>query len=73
MPRSRRIALTAFAFIALALGTGCSSSFSTAHRSTNDFSRGQYMSASDGLGRSVQSAAILDREEQIRYASAPTE
>jgi hypothetical protein len=73
MPRSRRIALTAFAFAALLLGTGCSSSFSTANRNSSDFSRGHYMSASDGLGRSVQSAAILDREEQIRYASAPTE
>lgn len=72
-PSARRLALSALAFVALVLGTGCSSSFSTARRSGDASIPGHYMAASDGLGRSVESAAYLDREERIRVANAPTE
>ncbi|HMN40551.1 MAG TPA: hypothetical protein PKE29_06860 [Phycisphaerales bacterium] len=73
MPRSRRLALAALAFAALVLGTGCTSSFSSACRSSDASTPGHYMAASDGLGRSVESAAFLDRQERIRVANVPTE
>jgi hypothetical protein len=72
--RPRRFALSAAALLALLLGSGCTPGLQSAHRTRDDFSAGSgFMAACDGLGRSVQAAQVLDRQERIRVANAPTE